>query len=206
MKLLNSGIKRTIYNKRITMSRDEIIKTIRQNIPLFKPLPEGLDSRKILPGELEQVFKQSLKQVGAGLVMLNGGNELIPFIKEHYEEALDFDKPEIRAGYPSNCSHEKMDKIDIALLSGQFGVAENGAIWLDETNFPNRMIPFVAQQLIIRLPLKNLVPDMQEAYRRVNIKESGFGIFISGPSKTADIEQELVYGAHGSKKLIVITF
>jgi L-lactate dehydrogenase complex protein LldG len=44
--------------------------------------------------------------------------------------------------------------------------------------------------------LADIVPTMHEAYRQINIAEEGWGAFIAGPSKTADIEQSLVIGAH----------
>lgn len=49
-----------------------------------------------------------------------------------------------------------------------------------------------------------MVRNMHEAYFRIESAISGFGVFISGLSKTSDIEQHLVYGAHGAKKLIVV--
>ncbi len=94
--------------------------------------------------------------------------------------------------------------LDLAILKGQFGVAENGAIWLDDADLGLRAIPFITEHLVILLDRKALVPTMHQAYDRIGNQHSGFGLFIAGPSKTADIEQSLVIGAHGAKSLMVI--
>lgn len=189
------------------MNKEAILKTIRQNKPEFRPLADqqGNSSKETII-DLKEVLRESLGQVGAELIELDGEDEVAAYIKTHHEDAFSFDDPKVFEVYSSNCPKSKLDKIGVAIIQGQFGVAENGAIWVDESNFPNRLIPFIAQQLIIKLNKGNLVKDMHEAYRRIKLEEIGFGLFISGPSKTADIEQSLVYGAHGAKKLIVIIY
>ncbi len=44
---------------------------------------------------------------------------------------------------------------------------------------------------------------MHEAYARLAPREIGYGLFISGPSKTADTEQALVIGAQGARRCTV---
>jgi L-lactate dehydrogenase complex protein LldG len=82
-------------------------------------------------------------------------------------------------------------------------VAENGAVWVDEADLVHRALPFVAQHLAIVLPKREIVADMHAAYRRLPRPLPGYGVFISGPSKTADIEQALVVGAQGPRSLVV---
>jgi L-lactate dehydrogenase complex protein LldG len=98
---------------------------------------------------------------------------------------------------------ERLDGIELAIIPGRFGVAENAAIWVDEADLPHRAVPFVAQHLAIVLPKREIVADMHAAYRRLPRPLPGYGVFISGPSKTADIEQALVIGAQGPKSLVV---
>jgi L-lactate dehydrogenase complex protein LldG len=94
--------------------------------------------------------------------------------------------------------------VELTVLRGQLGVAENGAIWLDENDMNGwRILPFITQHLAIVLDKKLIVNNMHEAYARLHVSENGFGVFLSGPSKTADIEQALVIGAHGARSLTV---
>ncbi len=100
-------------------------------------------------------------------------------------------------------STEAMEKIDVAVIEGQIGVAENGAIWIDGDSMGHRVLPFICQHLVIVLPESQIVSTMHHAYSRIDVAEPGFGVFIAGPSKTADIEQSLVIGAHGARSLTV---
>ena len=189
------------------MSKNEILQRIRKSTPELMTLPNDFYiNEKDSSEELKLVFKESLIKAGAEITVFNNEDEISMNLKSFYEEALDFDDPKVWAEYPDNCIKNKLEKIGTAVIRGQFGVAENGAIWFNESNFPNRLIPFVAQQLVVKMRKENLVKDMHEACQKINQVVSGYSVFIAGPSKTADIEQSLVYGAHGAKKLIVMLF
>jgi len=102
-----------------------------------------------------------------------------------------------------DASRGRLDEIELAIIPGRFGVAENAAVWVDEADLPHRALPFVAQHLVIVLLKREIVADMHAAYRRLPRPLPGYGVFISGPSKTADIEQSLVIGAQGPRSLVV---
>ena len=98
------------------------------------------------------------------------------------------------------------EEIELAVVRGAFGVAENGAIWIPEAGLEPRSVLFLTQHLGVVLAADDLVDHMHAAYARLAARgdvERGFGAFVSGPSKTADIEQALVLGAHGACTLTV---
>ncbi|MGI9473217.1 MAG: LutC/YkgG family protein [Rubripirellula sp.] len=96
-----------------------------------------------------------------------------------------------------------LSTLDWAIVPGDFMVAENGSIWIDGGNLPHRVMIFIAQYLAIVVPKKQIVHHMHQAYARIGKPPQPFGVFVSGPSKTADIEQSLVLGAHGCRTLQV---
>ena len=96
------------------------------------------------------------------------------------------------------------DTDDIAVVPGRFGVAENGCVYLEEPEDRPRLDYFVHEALAIVLDRKEIVANMHDAYDRIGETVTGYGIFISGPSKTADIEQALVFGAHGAREVAVL--
>ena len=97
-----------------------------------------------------------------------------------------------------------LEDVDLAIVSAEFGVAENGALWVTDDAVRHRVLPFIAQHVVIVVGGDQILHNMHEAYQRLQFNQSGFGVFISGPSKTADIEQSLVIGAHGPRSLTVL--
>ena len=97
-----------------------------------------------------------------------------------------------------------MQDVDVAILQARFGVAENGAVWVTEEDIKIRVLPFIPEHLVALLYTKDIVPTMHQAYERIGTEDYSFGAFIAGPSKTADIEQSLVLGAHGPKSMTIL--
>ncbi|MBQ0080611.1 MAG: LUD domain-containing protein [Alistipes sp.] len=96
---------------------------------------------------------------------------------------------------------------DIETIKGRIAVAENGCIWIPQTT-PDRRHLFTSEHLDIEISRKNIVNNMHEAYELIEksieyFKPYPFGTFISGPSKTADIEGTLVYGAQAARSVTV---
>ena len=84
------------------------------------------------------------------------------------------------------------------------GVCENGAIWLDDTILQNRSDIVLPPKIGVIIDSKDLVDTMHQAYERVSLESVGYGVFLCGPSKTADIEQSLVIGAHGALEMQIL--
>lgn len=194
--------------KSINSSRQKIVENIRKSM-MFGGISHTLpqfsftDIESESKEELYERFSRSLKTAGAGVVLLDV-SELEGYLEEKFPEVIDFRERSVWERYKGMKPSEMETKTESVLLFGKMGVAENGAIWVDETCFPERLLPFIAGKLVLLIEWKTIVRDMHAAYAAIDDKLQGFGVFISGPSKTADIEQSLVYGAHGAISLDVI--
>jgi len=92
-----------------------------------------------------------------------------------------------------------LEGLGLAVLPGALAVAESGAVWVRGETFRPRGAFVIAEHLALVVAAADVVNDLHEAYRRIVLAGAGFGTFIAGPSKTADIEQALVIGAHGPR-------
>ena len=95
------------------------------------------------------------------------------------------------------------EDVELSIIKAHFAVAENGAVWLTEEVMGQRIIPYICQHLAVVVNAESIVPTLHEAYQKIGVGDYGFGGFIGGPSKTADIEQALVLGAHGPLTMTV---
>ena len=105
--------------------------------------------------------------------------------------------------YSRDADPHSFEDVELAVISAHFAVIENGAVWVTEEVMGQRIIPFICQHLAVIVDASTIVPTMHEAYKKIGDADYGFGVFIGGPSKTADIEQALVLGAHGPISMTV---
>ena len=97
-----------------------------------------------------------------------------------------------------------LQQLDLAILRGEFAVAENAAVWVTEFDAKHRITHVIAKNLILVVPANQIVHNLHEAYSRLNFDDMNYGVFIAGPSKTADIAATLVKGAQGPCTLHVL--
>jgi L-lactate dehydrogenase complex protein LldG len=189
-------------------SKNSILQAIRRHAVPAADLP-NLDQAWIRYDDPFAQFQLLVESVGGRVVRLATVAELPAALAQLNEFAAAKEIVSTISGVAGNIDLDAIDdphqleSIDFAVLPGQFAVAENGAIWVTDEHLKHRAIYFIVQHLALVLPADQIVHNMHEAYARLQIGTSSLGVFISGPSKTADIEQSLVIGAHGPRSLTV---
>jgi L-lactate dehydrogenase complex protein LldG len=188
-------------------SKEEILAKIRKNTGQKYELPDLSAIEGIHYADKLSQWLDVMKQVGGDAVVVAPCDDLNALIRQHYPEAkvIASNLPEITIANrnPDEVSDPReLNGTDLAILRGELGVLENGCVWLPQ-NVKEKALYFVSEYLVILLREDQLVDHMHEAYKRISLNDYGFGTFISGPSKTADIEQALVVGAHGARGVTV---
>ena len=188
-------------------SKNNILGNIRRHITDRYEMPD-IDIEGIQYPDKVAQFIEISKAVGGDAIVLKEGEDINEVIRSLYADAkvIASNLPDITIATinPDNAAdpHE-LNGIDLAIIEGEVGVAENGCVWIPQ-NVKEKVVYFISEYLVIVLDRKAVVNNMHEAYDRLTFNDYGFGVFISGPSKTADIEQSLVVGAHGAKAVTVI--
>lgn len=191
-------------------SRESILNRIKENKPSLLDLPV-IDKEVFVNTDVDQLakFQKMLEVVGSNLISVSSRGELMSNLislfsvaKNNYSHVVEasgfnsIDLTEIQK------PHE-LEDLDVLVLEGEVGVVENGAIWIPETNIPVRVLPFITKHLVLVLDESKIVATQHHAFEKIENSDFDYGIFISGPSKTADIEQSLVIGAQGALSLTV---
>ncbi|MEO6978462.1 MAG: LUD domain-containing protein [Mucilaginibacter sp.] len=189
-------------------SRDKILSAVAANQPNLSALPD-IGILKSDDINIVEKFIETLTAIGGKVIKINGFDEVEKHIKL---TTVETDRvvslvPELPNSLAPMVDIEALprtlDNIELAVLRANIGVAENGAVWLNESQLGQRVTPFICQHLAVILNKSDIVPTMYQAYDKIGDERYGFATFIAGPSKTADIEQSLVLGAHGSRTMTV---
>ena len=189
-------------------SKEDILKKYRSNIREQFDMPDLSDIQAVTyPNPLLQ-FMNMTKSVGGNAIEVEAGRDVNELIRELFPDAKEIasNLPEITIATrnPDEVGRARdLNGTDVGIIRGSFGVAENACVWIPQT-MKEKAVCFISENLIILLPKSQIVNNMHEAYRRIEFNEYGYGTFISGPSKTADIAQVLVMGAQAARSATVL--
>jgi L-lactate dehydrogenase complex protein LldG len=196
--------------KPTTSSRRGVLDRLGSTVFDVPPLPDPDPSKLIQFDDPLERFKQTLASVGGEAHVIDHPNQVHETLSQIdvYKDAARIasvvpDAIQGNVDLSMVDDPHSLSSLDWMIARGEFMVAENGAIWIDGATLPHRVLIFIAQYLAIVVSHDQIVNHMHDAYARIGTPKPGFGVFVSGPSKTADIEQSLVLGAHGCRKLQV---
>lgn len=187
-------------------SKDSILSSLRRRVVCKHQMPDLSEIQPVLYEDRLSRFIEVTSKVGGSACILED-DDVNLVISRIYPEANVWasNLPYINAhmnpdevGSPS-----EMSRVDVGVVEGRVAVAENGCIWIPQT-MKERAVCFIAEHLVIIIDRDSIVDNMHQAYSCIEIGDYGYGCFISGPSKTADIAQALVMGAQAARGVTVL--
>jgi L-lactate dehydrogenase complex protein LldG len=202
-----------LEGEEVMSAKDIILNKLRKNTGETYDMPP-LDELKPITyiDPVAEFIQKTTTTAGARLIEMKEGECLNDIVRQAYPESkiIASNLPDVEAQLnPDNVAEaQDLMKVDVGVVEGQIGVAENACIWIPQT-MKEKAVCFASEQLVIVLKRQNIVNNMHEAYECIAaskdyFQQYKFGTFISGPSKTADIESALVYGAQAARGVTVV--
>jgi L-lactate dehydrogenase complex protein LldG len=193
----------------VVSARETILGAVRAARPARAPLPDvrsvAEQSERTRAIVVER-FRAAAGAAGARVLMVDSRECVRSAILEVYPGAARVLSwvPDVRGSVVVPGRPRELDGTDLFVCEAVFGVAETGAVWVPDHNVPYMAALFLATHVAIVLKRAAVVSDVHQAYARQGVRLVRYGVFVAGPSKTADIAQALVVGAHGPLSLTIV--
>jgi len=188
-------------------SRENILAAIKNNQPEFVAAP-------VIPAfipvdtNLVEKYGTVLSGIGGKVYLIETQGQVLEILQADFNSAKRIVSnlgylSAIAENYSADDNPHSFKNVDLFVIESRLAVAENGAIWITDNEVTQRALPFITQHLAVVIRKNDIVATMHDAYNKIADIDYGFATFIAGPSKTADIEQSLVLGAHGARTMTV---
>jgi L-lactate dehydrogenase complex protein LldG len=188
-------------------SREDILARVRMNQPPAVALPEMPAFAAYAVSRLDS-FKSALVRMGGKLAEAPASGDLTVLVRKLFPDSHVVCSATPEASGNRDLAHVKapaeLHDVDVGVVRAAFGVAETGSVWVTEKELEVNALAFLAQHLVVLLDPARIVGNMHDAYRDRARFEARYGVFMTGPSATADIEGVLIHGAQGIRSLTVV--
>ena len=191
----------------MSKSREEILARLRSSVRETYDMPDLEQLKPITyPDPVAEFKHKTTTTAGARLIEITPSDNLDAIIRQAYPDAkiIASNLPGVTAQLnPDTATVAELERADVGVVEGKIGVAENACVWIPQ-QMVEKAVCFISENLVILLKKSEIVDNMHEAYKRIEFNDYGYGTFISGPSKTADIAQVLVMGAQAARSATVL--
>jgi L-lactate dehydrogenase complex protein LldG len=188
-------------------SRDEILAHVRANQPSAAALP-AVPAFAAEAGSRPDAFKAALVRMGGKLAEAPADGDLDALVRALFPDARTVCSAtsEVSGNRALGFvrTPAELDDVDVGVVRAALGVAETGSVWLTVAELEVNALAFLAQHLVVLLDPARIVGNMHDAYRDRARFDARYGVFMTGPSATADIEGVLIHGAQGIRSLTVV--
>lgn len=192
-------------------ARDVILEKLREKrVPREKdyPLPPV-----VTLGDLDasvERFEKNLVMMGGNVLTRDGAQPIEELLRTHFPQAKTICSAvaEVEGSLKITDlrSHKQANTVDVMVVRSPFGIAEMGSVFLSEKELSDHLADVhLAQHLVVLLSRDALTANMHTAYQeRLEFRTASYGVLMSGPSATADIQGVLIRGAQGVRSLSLI--
>ena len=185
--------------------RDDILARVRRNHPPAVALPP-MPAFAAPPGVLLDRFQAAVTRMG-GKVVAPSPAEVAGLVRTLFPDAkvVASATREVQGNRELSGARKpsSLADVDVGVVRAVFGVAETGSVWLTHREFGVDSVGFLSQHLVVLLDPARIVATMHDAYAQRAQFDAGYGVFMTGPSATADIEGVLIHGAQGIRSMTI---
>lgn len=173
-------------------------------IQLMKERAEAAQAVVVKIKAIKEAFRYTVdlvrRQGGASLAAMGLETRDLDSLEQRCKTAnLAFLKPPLK-------SHA--NEIHTALTFVDWGIAETGTLVLDSSSEDVRIATMLSETHVALLPVSKIKPDVTALENEINTilkaDDSSYYAFITGASRTADIERVLAIGVHGPQELHIL--
>jgi L-lactate dehydrogenase complex protein LldG len=170
----------------------------------FKEKAEGVSSEVHLFGAKAEAMDFIVQILNKEQVQNAPGQYAVwadgPFLQGFDKNALGRKVP----GLKFEVTRQLAADAKIGISQADWGVANTGTLVQDATAVEQRLVSTLPEIHIAVLSSRRLLPDLPALFPKLDPRKAAYISFITGPSRTADIERVLTIGVHGPERLIIV--
>lgn len=172
-----------------------------------------------------QLFKSKAEELTVTVRRAASGQEALPLMLEEIKkqkiqkvvstplkllEVKELEKSMVSAGldFSTQLDRDGIEQAETGISEFDLGIAELGSLFQEASGLHTRLVSMLPPVHLALLRTSALVESFAHALEVIEKAYNGqippYLSFITGPSKTADIERELTIGVHGPEKLIIL--